>query len=130
MKPDNFGLLATGTSGSWSVDLDESHDGVEWSLQLDGPLVYFTFSLRDLAVVQAAADYLRVSRMGADALPLGSFASAAVSVHWDNEYPDRCFLIIDGNGSAFRITLSAEDTRMLSEALEQVQEDLPDEPGK
>jgi hypothetical protein len=129
--PDNFCLLATGASGCWSVDLDESTDGTEWSLQLDGPQVYLAFSLRDLGVVRAAADYLRVSRMGTEAIPLGSFASGRVSLHWDNEYPDRCFLIVSGfEGSAFRITLSAEDTRALSEALEQIQEDLPGGPMK
>ncbi|MBN9117834.1 MAG: hypothetical protein J0I06_01470 [Planctomycetes bacterium] len=129
MKPDDFGLLANGTSGCWSVDLDESPDGVEWSLQLDGPQVYLAFSLRALAVIRAAANYLRASRTEAGPLQLGSFASGGVSLHWDNECPDRCFLVVSGfEGSALRITLSTDDTRMLSEALEQVQVDLPNEP--
>ena len=54
-----FGLLASGASGSWTVDLDESTDGLEWSLQLDGPQVYVHFPIRDPSIVRDALDYLR-----------------------------------------------------------------------
>lgn len=59
MKPESdanggFGLLANGTAGCWSVDLDESPDGQEWSLQLDGPQVYLAFPISKLAAIHAA----------------------------------------------------------------------------
>lgn len=124
----SFGLLANGTAGCWSVDLDESQDGREWSLQLDGPLLYLAFPIHDLTVIQSAIEYLRGGRHRADALSLGQFESAGVSLHRDDEFPDRCFLIVGPRTRAtMRFALSAEDATMLAEALEQVQQDLPDE---
>jgi hypothetical protein len=123
-----FSLLACGSSGHWRVDLDESPDGTEWSLQLDAPRVYLAFAVHDLGVVRSAVDYLRSTQDRVNPLPLGHFASAAVSVQWDDEYADRCFLIVGLHArSALRLTLSADDTVMLAAALEQVLEDLPPE---
>ena len=128
---DTFGLLACGSAGGWAVDLDESSDGSRWSLQLDGPQVYFVCEIRDLHVVKSAVDYLHSSRNGADGLPLGCFNSAAVRLHWDNEDVRRCFLIVGSpNRSTFRVTLSAEDASALATALEQVLDDLPAELAK
>jgi hypothetical protein len=121
-----FGLLASGSSGCWSIDLDESHDGTEWSLQLDGPRVYLTFALRDLQVIQSAIAYLRAKKNQTGAISLGHFESASVSLHWDNEDIDRCFLIVGPNArSTLRLTLSADDTEMLADSLEQIREELP-----
>lgn len=125
---DTFGLLACGSSGCWTVDLDESSDGSRWSLQLDGPHVYLVCEVLDLHVVKSAVDFLRSSQNRADALPLGCFNSAAVTLNWDNEDVRRCFLIVGAtNRSALCVTLSAEDTAALAAALEQVLEDLPAE---
>ncbi len=134
MKPDaderteGFGLLACGSSGHWRVDLDESGDGTAWLLELDGPQVYLTFAVRNLEVVREALNYLRSRRE--EVLPIGNFGSASVAFHWDNEDFPRCFLIVGPDThSVVRISLSAEDTRSLGEALEQVIEDLPTEGG-
>lgn len=133
MKPESdangsFRLLANGRAGCWSVDLDESRDGREWSLQLDGPQVYLTFAVRDLTVIRSAIAYLREGFRRADALPLGHFESAGVSLHWDDEFPDRCFLIVGPHArAALRVAVMADDAATLAEALEQVQQDLPDE---
>jgi hypothetical protein len=130
-NPDNrYGLLACGSSGRWSVDLDESADGTEWSLQLDGPQVYLTFAVNDPRAVGEALTYLRGRKPRANPLPLGHFESADVSFHWDDEVPPRCFLIVGpAAGSTVRVTLSAEDVGMIADALEQVHDDLPPEAG-
>lgn len=121
-----FGLLACGSSGRWSVDVDESSDGTGWTLELDGPAVYLVFALRDLSVARQALNYLRQSPSRRGVLPLGHFESAGVSLHWDNEDGGRCFLIVGPQArSTLRMTLTADDTRCLAEALDQVVDDLP-----
>ena len=129
MNPDtheqhNFDLLAAGVSGAWSVDLDESTDGTAWALQLDGPHVYLAFEVRDLAAIRSAAEYLRAHRTG-EPVALGCFASQSVTLHWDDEFPDRCFLIVGPSDRAsMRLTLSAEDAESLGDALGQIAEEL------
>jgi hypothetical protein len=118
-----FGLLATGSSGSWSVDLDESPNGSNWSLQIDGPQVYVAFALRNPEVIRDTVNYLRCPR-GSEALCLGQFDRSNVSLHWDSENTTRCFLIVSSSGSAVRVTLLAEDIASLLTAFEQVLADL------
>ena len=123
----NFGLLACGSSGRWTVDIDESPDGTEWSLQLDGPQVYLAVSLQSLGVLANVHEYLRSGRASDPELPFGHFGAARVSLNWDNEDVRRCFVIVSGVRDALRVTLSAEDTVMLAAALEQVLDDVPPE---
>jgi hypothetical protein len=126
---DSFGLLACGSSGSWSVDLDESSDGTVLSLQLDGPHVYLSCVIRDLGVIRSTVEYLRANRDQGEGSPLGHFGSADVCLHWDNEDFPRCFLIVGPMAnSCVRVTLLAEDIAALVASLEQVLEDLTDEP--
>jgi hypothetical protein len=124
---EGFGLLANGSAGQWAIDLDESPDGTRWSLQLDGPQVYLDFAVKKLGVIAKALDYLRSGRTRTDPLPLGTFGPADVSFHWDNEDNGRCFLIVGLKAGCMRVSLSAQDTVMLADALEQVLEDLPPE---
>jgi hypothetical protein len=132
MKPDadelsgQYGLLACGSAGCWTIDLDESGEGTQWSLQLDGPQAYLAFAVDDLDLIAQAREYLRAGQARTEALPLGQFGSASVSLHWDNEDGQRCFLIVGPTArSALRLTLSAEDTKMLADAFDQIVEDLP-----
>jgi hypothetical protein len=125
-----FGLLACGSSGRWTVDLDESRDGTKWSMQLDGPQTYISFAVDDLAVIGNALTYLRSGGSRDSQLVLGRFGSAHVSLFWDNEDGGRCFLIVGPQaGSALRVSLYREDTAMLAEALEQILNDLRPEAG-
>jgi len=32
-----WGLLANGSSGGWTIEVDESFDCDEWTLEIDGP---------------------------------------------------------------------------------------------
>lgn len=122
-----FLLLACGTSGRWRVDVDESTGGTEWSIQLDAPQIYLDFSLQELEAVRRARDYLR-DRTRTGPLSLGRFDNAEVSLYWDDEDFDRCFLIVGAKArGALRITLDVTDTDELAAALDQVIEDLPPE---
>jgi hypothetical protein len=135
-KKDGFGLLANGSSRCWDIAVDESVDGEEWSLEIDGPQIYLVFQLRDLKVLQEALHFLRAGirsaktpsrQTGEEAeITLGRFGSAAVSLIWDNEDFPRCFLVIGPRARAtLRLSLEAEDIQMLLEALRQVVQDLP-----
>src|SRR5260370_38632253 len=56
--PGETFLLANGSSGGWGVDVDESPDGPEWTLQLDSAQTHLVFRLPDSPVIQDALDFL------------------------------------------------------------------------
>jgi hypothetical protein len=132
---NEWGLLANGTSGSWSVDIDESHDGSELNMQIDGPQAYLGFALEDLQVIPMLHSYLQAGlqpeqgggQQNEDGVTLGRLGSMSVSIIQDDEFATRWFIIINGKADAVvRLTLDAADVEMLVEALRQVMEDLPD----
>jgi hypothetical protein len=130
-----WGLLANGSSGRWSIDIDESQDGAAFNMQIDGPQAYLGFALRDLKVVAKLHSYLRAglhpdqgdAQRMTHGVPLGRLGSMSVSIIQDDEFATRWFIIINGKADAVvRFTLDAGDVEMLVEALRQVIEDLPD----
>ncbi len=56
---NGFGLLANGSSGPWNIAIDESLDGGEYTLEIDGPTVYLIFRLEDLAKPRQALRFLQ-----------------------------------------------------------------------
>jgi hypothetical protein len=129
-----WGLLANGSSGEWSIDIDESHDGGSFNMQIDGPHVYLGFALRDLKAVPMLHCYLHDGlhpdqvdrRRGTNGVTLGKLASMSVSMIQDDEFATRWFIIINGKADAIvRFTLDAADVEMLADALRQVMDDLP-----
>jgi hypothetical protein len=130
-----WGLLANGSSGRWSIDIDESDDGGTFNMQIDGPLAYLAFALRDLQVVPKLLAYLRGGlhpdqgngKRSTTGVTLGRLGSMAVSIIQDDEFATRWFIIIKGKADAIvRLTLDAADAEMLVDALGQVMEDLPE----
>src|SRR5579864_4400288 len=84
-----WGLLANGSSGSWDVAVNESLDGDEWFLEIDGPQTYLIFQLSDGKVIAQAVRFLESSSQPnttleqsseENALTLGRFGSASVSL--------------------------------------------------
>jgi hypothetical protein len=53
------GLIANGSCRKWDIAVDETFDGDKWSLELDGPLAYLVFQLRDLRVIPEAVRFLQ-----------------------------------------------------------------------
>jgi hypothetical protein len=138
-----WGLLANGSSGRWDIAVDEAWDREEWSLTIEGPRTHLAFQLQDLSVIPTALRFLQEglhawqgldrtgSKAGEDALTLGRFGSASVSLRWDNEDFPRCFIVIEAQaGSTMFISLDATDVQMLIEALQQVVQDLPPAAGE
>jgi hypothetical protein len=137
-----MGLAASGSSGRWDVTVDESPDGSNWWAEIEGPQVYLTFALSDVGVVAAASDFLhrKLEAVAAssskkwsaaeDALTLGQFGAAPVSLLWDDEGVARCFLVvIPAEGSALRLSLGDEDIRSLGNAFRQAANELPPSEG-
>ena len=130
-----WGLLANGCSGSWSIDIDESHNGHDLSMQIDGPRLYLGFAIPNVQVVSKLHDYLRdglatgssnPARVGDDGVTFGRLDSMAVSVIQDNETSTRWFIIVNGRADAVvRYALDAADVEAIVEALQQVLDDLP-----
>lgn len=140
IDPSNsgLGLLANGSSGDWDVAVDESFNGEEWSLEIDGPQTYLVFQLQDLQVIRSALDLLQSRPLPAEkrgshersenesGLALGRFGSASVSLLWDNEDFPRCFIVVDSKDrSTLRLSLEGEDLQKFIESLRQVVKGLP-----
>lgn len=132
-----FGLLACGSSSRWSVDIDEALGADnEWSMVLDGPTIYLAIQLDDLAIIPTALEFLQAKHAqhawakSTHTLTLGKFGSGTVELCWDDEPPNRCFLVIDSGGkpkSTLSLTLLPEDIEMLKAAFQQVVADLLEE---
>ena len=56
-KTLSLGLATNGSSRKWYVAVDETLDGNEWTLEIDGPQAYFVFQLRDPKVVAEATRF-------------------------------------------------------------------------
>jgi hypothetical protein len=129
-----WGLLANGSSGSWSIDIDETHDGDAWNMQIDGPQVYLGFALSDLQAITNLYGYLLAGlqpdqangKRYSNGITMGKLGSMTVRIIQDDEFATRWFIVINGKADAVvRFTLDAADAEMLADALKQVIEDLP-----
>lgn len=134
-----YGLLAFGSSGAWELTIDESLDEDDkWLAEIEGPNTYLAFSLKDLGVVRDALAYLLtrilksqngpLSHSGPQlGLTLGRLGESTISLVWDNEPEfDRCFLIIGPAGdSVVRVSLVDNDIKMLTDAFQEVVDQLP-----
>jgi hypothetical protein len=131
-------LVATGSSGPWRIDVDESGgERDEFFAQIEGPFIYLYFAIPSLQTVRTMRQYLQLRRASTnpvavagvpketEPLRIGTFGQAAVNLVWDDEFVDRCFLKVGVRGpTTLHLTLWGEEIRHLSEALRQAEEDL------
>jgi hypothetical protein len=135
-----MGLLAVGSSPRWDLEVTESLDRDEWSLEIEGPQTYLAFQLRELTALGAALRLLESEpragrtekRCDAEcSLPLGRFGSSAVHLVRDNEDFKRFFIVVGSKGKAtLRLSLEGDDVPMFSDALRQVVEDVQQDVSK
>jgi hypothetical protein len=134
-----LGLLANGSSGPWDINLDEySGERDKYFVQIEGPVLYLYFEIPSPRMIGTMLQYLQRRSPSAsvagktlaertEALRIGAFGRASVNLVWDDEFVDRCFLIVGVSGKpSLRLTLWGEEIRHLSDALRQVLEDLDD----
>jgi hypothetical protein len=131
---ENMGLLANGSSGPWEVSVDETISGDErWFAQVEGPSVYVSFEIPSPNIIGEAVRFLAKrepisSERGHGGLCMSMCQGIPVSLVRDDEYEDRCFLIIAPGGSpVVRYAFAGQDLENLLEALRQVNQDLIDQ---
>ena len=119
--PKQWGLRACGSSGRWQIDVDETHEGNEWALQLESSQVYFRFAIPSLQVVAKLLAYLQGNGQDqANGITLGCLGSSAVAILRDTEFTTRWFIKVDAEaGGLLQVTLDEADVRMLIDALQQ-----------
>src|SRR5260370_22319111 len=97
-----FDLVASASSGDWSVWIDETPTGPERIFaQIRGPVVYFSFELPSLGVIEENLQFLEKpphkpsaeDRKGTNgSIILGGRKAMPITLILDSEYRDRYFL--------------------------------------
>ena len=135
---ENLGLLANGSSGSWEVSIDESVSGTERSFaQIEGPSLWLYFEIPSPDIIPKIIQFLLPpgtkreempscsSRSGGRLLDISEPKETPVSLVRDDEYKDRCFIVVGRSDSPIvRFSVAGEDLNNLVEALRQVEEDI------
>ena len=134
---ENLGLLAFGSSGSWDVSVDESVSGAERSFaQIEGPSLWLYFEIPSPDIILEIIHFLldcgtkrgempSCSSRSSGELHISDAEETPVSLVMDDEYKDRCFIVVGRSDSPIvRFSLAGEDLKNLTEALRQVEEDI------
>jgi hypothetical protein len=95
--PDSVGLMASGVSGPWLVNIDEAWSGERWFAHIEGPSVYVYFEISSVDIVETALELLEsgsqtaqvAPRQSDEELQLWTSRSHWVSLVRDNEFSDR-----------------------------------------
>lgn len=133
-----FGLVANGSSGAWEVAIEQTIKGPErWFAEIEGPAVCLFFELADREIIEQILTFLangsprhngrRRSRRenSEDSLTIGQFGRSPVSLVRDDEFPDRCFLVIGPtNKASVRVTLAGEHLQDFLAAIRETHEEM------
>lgn len=128
---EDIGLMAIGSSGPWEVSVDETISGDErWFAQIEGPSVCVSFEVPSPNIIGEAVRFLAERELTSSAngqgrLCVSKCQGIPVSLVRDDEYADRCFLIVGpGESPVVRYAFAGEDLENLVEALRLVDQDL------
>jgi hypothetical protein len=133
---ENLGLLANGSSGPWEFSVDETISGTErWFAQIEGPSVDISFEIPSPNIVGEAVRFLAPphdeehepisSARGHGGLRISKGPGIPVSLVRDDEYEDRCFIVVgQGDSPVVRYSVAGEDLKDLVEALSQANQDI------
>ena len=134
VEPLDIGLVAAARIGSWSVEIDQTVSGDErWFAQIEGPVAYLYLELPTPAAIEEPSRLFAERLAHQDAsgalqglsVELGLFARRPVSILFDDEFADRCFLLIsDESGSTVRVSIAAQDFADVANAIQQVHKEL------
>jgi hypothetical protein len=124
-------LVAYGRAGNWEVSVDEVEAGeaIEWYAQIVSPQVSIHARIPDPNIVREVLEFLKrktpSEKPAARSLEIGSFASVAVELLRDTEFPGRFFVLIGNSGrSAIRFTIPPAEVGSLEQAIQQVIDEL------
>jgi hypothetical protein len=126
-----LGLAAVGSGGAWDISLDEALSGPEkWIARIEGPSLQLSFEIASPAVVGRAARFLDAVRRprASRSLRIGAAGRCDVTLLWDDEHEDRCFLIVgEPSEPILRLAFNGQELAKAKMALSQVLEDLKPE---
>jgi hypothetical protein len=115
----SWGAAAIGSSGDVTVELDEATSGPErWRLTVTTPNWHLRFEVAAPLALEQLLEFIRAhnGRTAFATLPLGTFHGAPVAMRKDDEYPDRFFLVLEGEQLAF-FNLSGDELHDLTAAI-------------
>jgi hypothetical protein len=124
---DAFGLLACGSAGAWDISIDETVTGPDrWFANIQGPSVNLQFEIASPSMIARALRFL--DKTAGRSLRVGTADRWPVTLVWDDEFADRCFLIVGSTDRpAVRLTLNGQELAKIKIALRQAGEDLKPE---
>lgn len=140
----SVGLVASGNSKSWDIEIDQTLDGAErWFAQIEGPSIYLYFEISNPSVVKCAFEFVdrhwegrrkpgktrsKQSSSSDMEVDFGRLANLPVTLIWDDEDNDRCFFSIGEAAEAkIRLAICGKELKEFRIALKHVQEELADE---
>lgn len=129
-------LVANGSAGAWTIDIDESLSGPQrWFLQIEGPACFLYSEISRPRAVAEISDFLNrclsdraTARDGNYGLELETRGLHSLELLWDGKPADRCFILLRGGGElSLRVALPRHDAEAVRDALEHACKELRDE---
>jgi hypothetical protein len=119
-------LLANGTSGRWSVTLDESTEGAEeWFLQIEGPSLYLYCDVDDPRILDSLAAVFTATVKKPGRLVVGRINGLLLQLQWDIEDEKTIFFTVGLVSRPFvRCSIHGQDIQALANATQQAALDL------
>ena len=119
-------LLANGSSGRWSVTLDESTEGVEdWFLQIEGPSLLLSCEVADPDILEELASVLGASTTKPDIFLIGKANQIPLRLEWVDEHEHTIqFSIGPVSRPLIRYSIHGADILALADASRQAALDL------
>lgn len=124
VDPPALSLLANGSSGRWSVTLDETAEGAEaWFLQIEGPSLNVFCEVDDPSILRELARALRSPTR--KQLVLGKVNRVPLRLQWDVQDDHMiCFIAGTASRPLMRYSIQEPSIGQLAAAAEQAADDL------
>ncbi len=122
----DLALLANGSSGRWSVTLDESTEGSEdWFLQIEGPSLLLSCEAANPDILGELATVLEASTTKPRGFLIGKANRIPLRLQWDNEHEHTIqFIVGPASRPLIRYSIHDADIHALADAFRQAALDL------
>ena len=126
VESPTLALLANGSSGRWTVTLDESTEGTEeWFLQIEGPSLNLCCEVDDPEILRELASVLNAAAKKPNVFVLGRVNRIPLRLQWDIEHEDTLFFTVGPAARPLiRCSIHSQAIRDLAEATRQAARDL------
>ena len=125
-EPSTLALIANGSSGRWSVTLDETtEDTEEWFLQIEGPSLSLFCEVEDPEILHILAASLNEPIKKLDVLVIGRVNRIPLRLQWDVTDDTVLFFTVGpASRPLVRYSIHGRDIRDLADAIQQAALDL------